>query len=144
MSRRPPRSTRTDTLFPYTTLFRSAQPPGCIVAGWRRSRADPGTNPCAGRYGGDSGAVMDGPRSAGRRLGTADAVAVRPPPGWLAHLDRAQLAPRRSGRPVGAAWKLRRRPDSYSTGYRAGFRHRPPPDHELVPGLVCRARKTVG
>src|SRR3546814_16745725 len=24
--RRPPRSTRTDTLFPYTTLFRSAQP----------------------------------------------------------------------------------------------------------------------
>src|SRR3546814_20329445 len=27
MIRRPPRSTRTDTLFPYTTLFRSAQPP---------------------------------------------------------------------------------------------------------------------
>src|SRR3546814_9361996 len=27
MIRRPPRSTRTDTLFPYTTLFRSA-PPG--------------------------------------------------------------------------------------------------------------------
>src|SRR3546814_3705574 len=26
MLRRPPRSTRTDTLFPYTTLFRSAQP----------------------------------------------------------------------------------------------------------------------
>src|SRR3546814_15809259 len=25
MIRRPPRSTRTDTLFPYTTLFRSAQ-----------------------------------------------------------------------------------------------------------------------
>src|SRR3546814_17744358 len=31
MIRRPPRSTRTDTLFPYTTLFRSAlpSPPGC-------------------------------------------------------------------------------------------------------------------
>src|SRR3546814_1032025 len=27
MIRRPPRSTRTDTLFPYTTLFRSAYPP---------------------------------------------------------------------------------------------------------------------
>src|SRR3546814_8501398 len=27
MIRRPPRSTRTDTLFPYTTLFRSAQVP---------------------------------------------------------------------------------------------------------------------
>src|SRR3546814_5070701 len=26
MRRRPPRSTRTDTLFPYTTLFRSLQP----------------------------------------------------------------------------------------------------------------------
>src|SRR3546814_14980937 len=26
MRRRPPRSTRPDTLFPYTTLFRSAQP----------------------------------------------------------------------------------------------------------------------
>src|SRR3546814_14777099 len=28
MIRRPPRSTRTDTLFPYTTLFRSAGPTG--------------------------------------------------------------------------------------------------------------------
>src|SRR3546814_8928927 len=28
MIRRPPRSTRTDTLFPYTTLFRSAPPRG--------------------------------------------------------------------------------------------------------------------
>src|SRR3546814_14786709 len=28
MIRRPPRSTRTDTLFPYTTLFRSAGHPG--------------------------------------------------------------------------------------------------------------------
>src|SRR3546814_3526732 len=27
MIRRPPRSTRTDTLFPYTTLFRSARQP---------------------------------------------------------------------------------------------------------------------
>src|SRR3546814_10484576 len=28
MIRRPPRSTRTDTLFPYTTLFRSVRAPG--------------------------------------------------------------------------------------------------------------------
>src|SRR3546814_9800060 len=28
MIRRPPRSTRTDTLFPYTTLFRSIRAPG--------------------------------------------------------------------------------------------------------------------
>src|SRR3546814_13593580 len=32
MIRRPPRSTRTDTLFPYTTLFRSADR---AVRGWR-------------------------------------------------------------------------------------------------------------
>src|SRR3546814_14042455 len=36
MIRRPPRSTRTDTLFPYTTLFRS------LFAGW------PGPRDCAG------------------------------------------------------------------------------------------------
>src|SRR3546814_18881321 len=29
MIRRPPRSTRTDTLFPYTTLFRSPRFPSC-------------------------------------------------------------------------------------------------------------------
>src|SRR3546814_5148597 len=34
MIRRPPRSTRTDTLFPYTTLFRSA--------GWRRADTEQG------------------------------------------------------------------------------------------------------
>src|SRR3546814_13841810 len=31
MIRRPPRSTRTDTLFPYTTLFRSSVRPGRVV-----------------------------------------------------------------------------------------------------------------
>src|SRR3546814_12030324 len=35
MIRRPPRSTRTDTLFPYTTLFRSAR---CDAAAAQRSR----------------------------------------------------------------------------------------------------------
>src|SRR3546814_12927230 len=38
MIRRPPRSTRTDTLFPYTTLFRS---PAMTVEVWRRSRLHP-------------------------------------------------------------------------------------------------------
>src|SRR3546814_2806929 len=46
MIRRPPRSTRTDTLFPYTTLFRSTAPRpwhgpsptcGCAPGCWRRS-----------------------------------------------------------------------------------------------------------
>src|SRR3546814_2010273 len=31
MIRRPPRSTRTDTLFPYTTLFRSQTPQGILL-----------------------------------------------------------------------------------------------------------------
>src|SRR3546814_9772544 len=56
MIRRPPRSTRTDTLFPYTTLFRSRRaagtgaphggaqaaapaPPGCAAPGLLRGRA---------------------------------------------------------------------------------------------------------
>src|SRR3546814_1650165 len=46
MIRRPPRSTRTDTLFPYTTLFRSmgsarqssAKPPSaCAPRGWSKA-----------------------------------------------------------------------------------------------------------
>src|SRR3546814_8321008 len=40
MLRRPPRSTRTDTLVPYTTLFRSI----CIHEGYQ---ADPTTKSCA-------------------------------------------------------------------------------------------------
>src|SRR3546814_2710418 len=39
MNRRPPRSTRTDTLFPYTTLFRSAPSVTAIVQGRTRRRA---------------------------------------------------------------------------------------------------------
>src|SRR3546814_11895144 len=54
MRRRPPRSTRTDTLFPYTTLFRSLRPaplspadraedqrirPGCAFAGLGPARS---------------------------------------------------------------------------------------------------------
>src|SRR3546814_11694324 len=39
MMRRPPRSTRTDTLFPYTTLFRSR----IVRTGAPRARSAPGT-----------------------------------------------------------------------------------------------------
>src|SRR3546814_8838477 len=49
MRRRPPRSTRTDTLFPYTTLFRSRGDPHVALAAGRcalprsraRARCDP-------------------------------------------------------------------------------------------------------
>src|SRR3546814_13884190 len=40
MLRRPPRSTRTDTLFPYTTLFRSSRSSGRRLSPFRRSRSD--------------------------------------------------------------------------------------------------------
>src|SRR3546814_8452461 len=42
MIRRPPRSTRTDTLFPYTTLFRSARRPCRLDPGLLRHQARPG------------------------------------------------------------------------------------------------------
>src|SRR3546814_5774587 len=47
MIRRPPRSTRTDTLFPYTTLFRSAARAAAAgdVVGDRRAQAAAGRRP---------------------------------------------------------------------------------------------------
>src|SRR3546814_15860157 len=63
MIRRPPRSTRTDTLFPYTTLFRSLdESVGCVVV------TGAGRAFCAG---GDtrSGAARDtGPKSQEQRV----------------------------------------------------------------------------
>src|SRR3546814_8462442 len=41
MIRRPPRSTRTDTLFPYTTLFRSRSSPNRSDDPWPTSLPDP-------------------------------------------------------------------------------------------------------
>src|SRR3546814_16989168 len=55
MIRRPPRSTRTDTLFPYTTLFRSARP------GSRRRSANR-------RYGRGGGRNRRGSSGTDRRL----------------------------------------------------------------------------
>src|SRR3546814_5612281 len=49
MIRRPPRSTRTATLFPYTTLFRSGRVAQSRFAAWQRpvSRAPPSRRPAA-------------------------------------------------------------------------------------------------
>src|SRR3546814_5097510 len=51
MLRRPPRSTRTDTLFPYTTLFRSADPDG----GGKAGRGDDFGDVAESRHGPDAG-----------------------------------------------------------------------------------------
>src|SRR3546814_19794098 len=72
MMRRPPRSTRTDTLFPYTTLFRSAeQLPRC-----HRRLAGPLDECGADRAfaAGDEQAVVD--QFAGRAAGMFDVGGV--------------------------------------------------------------------
>src|SRR3546814_9409203 len=60
MIRRPPRSTRTDTLFPYTTLFRST---GCGTA-WSRASCAPmrATRPASLEKESSSAGTADAPR----------------------------------------------------------------------------------
>src|SRR3546814_1165564 len=60
MMRRPPRSTRTDTLFPYTALFRFS----------RRKAADGGVRARHRRIGRAMGARSDRPRTRSGRAGT--------------------------------------------------------------------------
>src|SRR3546814_8114778 len=77
MFRRPPRSTRTDTLFPYTTLFRSHRVErgvasaighgvnSCGAARSRRRRSGPDIGPKRGyRKGGDAGDPTPATRTA--------------------------------------------------------------------------------
>src|SRR3546814_4541136 len=63
MIRRPPRSTRTDTLFPYTTLFRSA----VVVHRARRQRHWPHRPAAADSRGAQSAACLGLPRLARQR-----------------------------------------------------------------------------
>src|SRR3546814_13871310 len=80
MLRRPPRSTRTDTLVPYTTLFRSARDDGWSVTvevvpgrGVRRTAAaSPGIQELA-----TDRAIVEAPRP-DRLGGSAKGVPVRP------------------------------------------------------------------
>src|SRR3546814_2464941 len=51
MIRRPPRSTRTDTLFPYTTLFRSISRPDQFLGLLSGGRRGDGERECAGHRG---------------------------------------------------------------------------------------------
>src|SRR3546814_11308077 len=70
MIRRPPRSTRTDTLFPYTTLFRSEGQVG-VARGVGRPELDAGRVGLAEldrRHVHDHRAVVAGPGHVDRRL----------------------------------------------------------------------------
>src|SRR3546814_18687586 len=83
MIRRPPRATRTDTLFPYTTLFRSRLPRLlAATAGNRQRRRHPGGQPLAGAAG--DPALLPGVR-------LRHGLAVHDPP------DRADLLSHRLG-----------------------------------------------
>src|SRR3546814_20534068 len=110
MIRRPPRSTRTDTLFPYTTLFRSGGPAGL------RSRPCPGERAGDGQEGaGDSGGRRSQPvdeRSArGRQV-----PARRLPAGVLPALTPSGAFEvsivSRVARPLVAGRLMRKRPSS--------------------------------
>src|SRR3546814_17193376 len=108
MHRRPPRYTRTDTLFPYTTLFRSPR----VREGGRRGRADGGQ-----------------PRLRRGLLG-----ALRPHHRLLRGHRRGRRPPRR-GAPPGAAVAARGRPQRRpATLARPG---QPPRGHDLAP-LITR------
>src|SRR3546814_16864464 len=81
MIRRPPRSTRTDTLFPYTTLFRSTGPP----TRWSRRRPAP---PCRPR----SWTSTSPPTGGDAR--SEGSCRRRPPyPDPVAYLDHAATTP---------------------------------------------------
>src|SRR3546814_10766656 len=84
MVRRPPRSTRTDTLFPYTTLFRSearSPPRYDVVTSWRKSEGRMATT-LEGRV-----ALISG---AGGGLGTAMARGLAEAGARVALHDRSE------------------------------------------------------
>src|SRR3546814_10761367 len=79
MIRRPPRSTRTDTLFPYTTLFRSLADRLGGEEGIEDARADFGRHAGAAVAHGDAHLPAGCPlgRSLGREIGSGDGEAPR-------------------------------------------------------------------
>src|SRR3546814_5206206 len=104
MIRRPPRSTRTDTLFPYTTLFRSAEPAAADLGRLRR-RGDRSSDRIArlsrpARRAGAAGAVR--PAAAHPRRLRLGAARTGPDRQALAHilLGSAEPKPRSPPSPM--------------------------------------------
>src|SRR3546814_6676075 len=84
MIRRPPRSTRTDTLFPYTTLFRSQHR---RPSPRRRSTASSAITPCSSAA---SRSCSPAPPNRARRSRSASRAQPSPPP----PIGRAASPPR--------------------------------------------------
>src|SRR3546814_3960942 len=122
MRRRPPRSTRTDTLFPYTTLFRSR-------AGELRARR-PAWNPARGRLarGGASRGLRPVPAVA-----VHDAARPRAHPRRQQHRERARGARRHVGCGCRDRRARNRRPPRPG-GARGGHRRQPQRRHALRAG----------
>src|SRR3546814_3712040 len=102
MIRRPPRSTRTDTLFPYTTLFRSCRSDDAMGRRRFRARADAAGRIARGAHRERTGAIERAggagrngrvsPRAAAAALWRESARTLR----QLRQLPRAHGAGRRS------------------------------------------------
>src|SRR3546814_1991534 len=108
MIRRPPRSTRTDTLFPYTTLFRSSARVPLDAARSRRARSS--ARLCRGnerRYG-------HVPQSRGAGYGRGDRGGTR------TALYRPRRLPRRQER---FAWLCRVRSEEHTSELQSLMRH---------------------
>src|SRR3546814_2424599 len=115
MIRRPPRSTRTDTLFPYTTLFRSSARfadagEGCRLPAARkrhqpgRSGGDQGSDSAGDLGRGETAIYPEGIKLAGVRNVTAiklDTKYVEKP--WE-RKDIPAIFPDGNGRQIGAIW----------------------------------------
>src|SRR3546814_18942847 len=107
MIRRPPRSTRTDTLFPYTTLFRSARcgdrPRDRLLARHDRPCCGPDRR-LADRRSGMGGQALDLPDAGFDRAGSVFGISLFPAcPDKLRELARG-LKPGGRWVPVGEAY----------------------------------------
>src|SRR3546814_18832953 len=91
MKRRPPRSTRTDTLFPYTTLFRSPQERQSKIGRHCRFRVEAGPSPSDPKeflHGPSDLATFPSPLHAGSRKAGREHRSRRTRSGALRHLAR--------------------------------------------------------
>src|SRR3546814_19850022 len=105
MIRRPPRSTRTDTLFPYTTLFRSVG--GAVFAVFDLPGAE--VDPCLRRF---DLAFHVGELDADRLVADerlAESLALLRPFGGLGHRDSGS-GTRRGGKECVSTCRFRRLP----------------------------------
>src|SRR3546814_19600165 len=78
MIRRPPRSTRTDTLFPYTTLFRSPEVVGVAIGVEQRDDGFDGLSVVVGHRRGAAQAKKSGVRIVPVNFGQIVAIFIQP------------------------------------------------------------------